>query len=133
MRVSSAKPGGIVGGGLYPAHGGQGGQVHLEDILRQVPELLPGDGIVLGEQLVCLPHPAIQQGGGPQLAHAALDGLRAHEQVGLGLLPHPVQLLLGGAVVGQLAHQIPHGIQGLALLLPVQGGVHPQKAGVGVV
>ena len=36
-------------------------------------------------------------------------------------------------MVGQLAHQIPHGIQGLALLLPIQGGVHPQKAGIGVV
>ena len=36
-------------------------------------------------------------------------------------------------MVGQVAHQGPHGVQGLALLLPVQGGVYAEKARVGVV
>ena len=61
------------------------------------------------------------------MAHAGLDGLGAEEKAGLGLLPDAVQLLLGGAVVGQLLDQTADGLQGLALLVPVQGGVDAQS------
>ena len=67
------------------------------------------------------------------MAHAGLDRLHPHEDVGLGLVPGPGELLLGGAVVGQLPHDGPDGLQGPLFLLLIQGGVDPQKAGVGVV
>ena len=67
------------------------------------------------------------------MAHAALDRLAGHEQIGLGLLPHPVQLLLRGAILSQPAHHIPQGVQGPPPPAPAHRGVHPQKTGVPVV
>ena len=85
------------------------------------------------QQLLRLPHPAIEQGGAAQMAHPGLDRLQPHEDVGLGLFPGPVQLLLGGTLVRQLGDNGTHRLQGGLLLLPAQAGVDTQKAGVGVV
>ena len=59
-----------------------------------------------------------------------LGGLQAHEHVGLGLLPGPIQLGLGDAVVGEVADHGQDGVQGLALGLLPQGGVDAEVAGV---
>lgn len=67
------------------------------------------------------------------MAHAGLNGFQPHEHAGLGLLPGPLQLLLGGAVLRQLPEQGAGSIQRLPLQLGAEGGVHPQQAGVGVV
>ena len=67
------------------------------------------------------------------MAHAGLNGFQPHEHAGLDLLPGPLQLLLGGAVLRQLPEQGAGSIQRLPLQLGAEGGVHPQQAGVGVV
>ena len=59
-----------------------------------------------------------------------LGGLQPHEHVGLGLLPGPVQLLLGDAVVAEVPDDGEDGVQGLALGLAAQGGVDAEVAGI---
>ena len=53
-----------------------------------------------------------------------------HEHVGLGLLPGPVQLGLGDAVLGRLPDHGQNGVQRLSLGLPPQGGVDAEVAGI---
>ena len=65
-----------------------------------------------------------------QAAHVGLGGLQPHEHVGLGLLPGPVQLGLGDAVLGQLPDHGQNGVQRLSLGLPPQGGVDAEVAGI---
>ena len=50
--------------------------------------------------------------------------------VGLGLLPGPVQLGLGDAVLGRLPDHGQNGVQRLSLGLPPQGGVDAEVAGI---
>lgn len=64
------------------------------------------------------------------MAHAGLNGLQPHQKSGLGLLPGTVQFLLSGTMLGQVADDIPDGVQGLCLLLTACGGVDAQQAGV---
>ena len=45
-----------------------------------------------------------------------LGGLQPHEHVGLGLLPGPVQLGLGDAVLGRLPDHGQNGVQRLSLV-----------------
>ena len=65
-----------------------------------------------------------------QAAHVGLGGLQPHEHVGLGLLPGPVQLGLGDAVLGRLPDHGQNGVQRLSLGLPPQGGVDAEVAGI---
>lgn len=65
-----------------------------------------------------------------QAAHVGLGGLQPHKHVGLGLLPGPVQLGLGDAMLGQLPDHGQNGVQRLSLGLPPQGGVDAEVAGI---
>ena len=66
------------------------------------------------------------------MAHPGLGGLQPHDYVGLGLLPGPLQLLVGGALGQKLPDYLADGLDGLGLGLLIQGGVDAEDPGVGV-
>ena len=98
----------------------------VEHLPGQLPHLLTGNRVIPGNELVLVQDLPQQQFPPAQAAHAGLGGLQAHEHIGLGLLPGPVQLLLGGAVLGEVPDNGADGLQRLPLHVPVQGGVDPK-------
>ena len=116
----------------HPAHYGQGGLGELEELLGQGPDVLRRDGVVGLDDLVGGEGPPLEEGPPAQGAHAGLGGLQPHEDVGLGELPGPLQLLGGGAVVGEVPDRGADGLQGLGLGLPAQGSVDGEDPGLGV-
>lgn len=127
---SAGEPVGVLLRGAHPAHGGERCPLGAEEALGQLAQLLPGHLLIARQKLVCLPHPAVQKAGGAQVAHSGLNGLQTHQKTGLSLFPGAVQLLLGGAVLSQIADDVPNGFQGLGLLLAASGGIDAQQSGV---
>ena len=90
----------------------------------------PRHRVVGSDDGVLVQHLALEQLAPAQAAHVGLGGLQPHEHVGLGLLPGPVELGLGDAVLGQLPDHGQNGVQRLSLGLPPQGGIDAEVAGI---
>ena len=118
--------------GPHLSHGGQGRPVPAEDVLRQGQHILPGHGVVGGDDLLRGHDLSGEEQGPAGVAHPGLGGFQAHDYVGLGLLPGPGELFVGGTLRQEFPDDLADGPESLFLGVPVQGGVDAEDAGVRV-